>query len=156
MEDGKMKHHAAVSSTAAIAHPARIGALAMLAVLIVSSSPAGALPPASGSKCKADWVNNAGAMACFVQGEDDVRNGAKHPHYVACTAAGEIFCCVDNDHGGQDCDAVMAGGRQPSDAVKLGAILNAQMSILSTLGQLSTKVDGIESKLGELSRKSGR
>ncbi len=148
--------YAVASTAAAILRPARVGALALLTLLIAGSSPVSALPPASGSKCKADWVNNAGAMDCFIQGEDDVRNGVKHPHYVACTAAGEIFCCVDDDRGNQDCQAVRAGGRQPSDAVKLNAILNAQMSIRTTLGQISTKVDGIESKLGELTRKGAQ
>jgi hypothetical protein len=41
--------------------------LVWLAMLVLSSSSASALPVASGSKCTADWVNNAGAMACFIQ-----------------------------------------------------------------------------------------
>jgi hypothetical protein len=127
--------------------------LVWLAMLVLSSSSASALPVASGSKCTADWVNNAGAMACFIQGEEDLRNGASHPHYVACTSAGEVFCCVDNARG-QDCEAVKVGGRPPNETVKLGAILDAQQTTLTLLGQISTKIDKLESELEELKRKS--
>jgi hypothetical protein len=43
----------------------------LLMMLIVVSGPARALPIATGSKCDSSWVNNAGAMDCFVQGEDE-------------------------------------------------------------------------------------
>src|SRR5215469_13801854 len=141
-------------TAATIQHSGRAGALVLLSMLVLGSSPAGALPPASGSKCKPDWVNNPGAMDCFIQGEEDVRNGVAHPHYVACTSDGETYCCVDSESvRGQDCEAVRAGGQEPSDKVKLGAVLNAQLTILSTLGQISTKIDRLESKVKELNRK---
>jgi hypothetical protein len=92
------------------------------------------------------------AMACFIQGEEDLRNGVSHPHYVACSNAGEVFCCVDNDKG-QDCEAVKTGGRRPTDAAMLGAILDTQQTILTTLGRISTKIDDIESKLRDQNRK---
>jgi len=138
---------------AAIQGRAGVGGLILLAMLVLGASSASALPVASGSKCTADWVNNAGAMACFIQGEEDLRNGVSHPHYVACTSAGEVFCCVDNDRG-QDCEAVKAGGRPPNETVKLGAILDAQQTTLTLLGRMSAKIDKIESELGDLKRKS--
>lgn len=139
-------------ATAAI-HLACVGGLVLLFMLVVfGSRSASALPIASGSKCKSNWVNNEGAMACFVQGEEDVRNGVAHPHYVACSDAGEIFCCVD-DAKGQNCEAVRAGGRPPNENVKLGAILDAQETILTVLGRISDKVDKLESKLGNANGK---
>lgn len=118
----------------------RVGGFFLL-MLVIGPPSATALPPASGSKCKTDWVNNAGAMACFIQGEEDVRNGVSRPHYVACTSAGETFCCVDNNHGGQDCEAVMAGGKPPDIDVKLAAILDAQETMITLLGRICAKVD---------------
>lgn len=104
---------------------------------------AGALPPASGSKCSANWVNNQAAMACFIQGEEEIRNGVRNPHYVACTAAGEIFCCQDKN-GGQDCDAVSAiviGPRPNIDNVRLRAMLESQRSVSTLLGQVAANLD---------------
>jgi hypothetical protein len=91
-------------------------------------------------------VNNAGAMDCFIQGEDDVRNGVSSPHYVACTANGDVYCCVNNNHGGQDCDAVRAGGKPPDERATLGAILDAQETIITLLGRICAKVDCSTSK----------
>jgi hypothetical protein len=72
----------AVFATAAatILHLARMGGLVLLFMLVLGSPFASALPIASGSKCKSDWVNNAGAMACFIQGEEELRKGVSHPH----------------------------------------------------------------------------
>jgi hypothetical protein len=154
-EEGTMRRLSFLVSAlapAAILHLARIGGLVLLFMLVLGSPSASALPIASGSKCKSNWVNNEGAMACFVQGEEDVRNGVAHPHYVACSDAGEIFCCVD-DAKGQNCEAVRAGGRPPNENVKLGAILDAQETILTVLGQISDKVDKLESKLGNANGK---
>ena len=103
--------------------------------MVLLASPALALPPADGSKCSSDWVNNAGAMACFTQGEEESRAGVAHPHYVACTAAGEVFCCVDTDRG-QNCEAVMAtntGGTHSKIWVQ--GILAAQGAHLKALGK---------------------
>jgi hypothetical protein len=143
--------HGIFSLGGSIRYSARVGGLILLSMLLLGSPSAGALPVASGSNCNSNWVNNAGAMDCFIQGEEDLRNGVAHPHYVACSKAGEVFCCVDNDQG-QNCEAVRAG-RQPIDAVKLGAILDAQQSILTILGRMSTKVDNLESQVGDLKRK---
>ncbi len=140
------------NALAAVRRPARLCGLCLISALLLHPGSAGALPRANGTNCKAEWVNNAGAMACFIQGEEDVRNGAAHPHYVACTNAGEIFCCVDNDQG-QDCEAVRAGGRPPGEGVKLGAILDAQQTILTTLNRLWIKLDKLESRLDEVKRK---
>jgi hypothetical protein len=148
----RLSYSVSATAAAAILHLARMGGLVLLAMLVLGSPSASALPIASGSKCKSDWVNNAGAMACFIQGEEDVRNGVTHPHYVACSNAGEIFCCVDKN-GGQDCEAVRAGGRPPNETVKLGAILDAQQTILTLLGRISTKVDNLESRLRSLNSK---
>jgi hypothetical protein len=104
--------------------------LSAAAVLALQLSAANAKPKvASGSKCASDWVNNEGAMQCFIQGEEDARNGAKHPHYVACASNGDIFCCTDNDRGDQDCHA-QASGRSSSRADLIRAILAAQRTHL--------------------------
>jgi hypothetical protein len=124
---------------------ARVGGFFLL-MLTLGSSSASALPPADGSKCKSDWVNNAGAMDCFIQGEEDVRNGVSSPHYVACTSNGDVYCCVNNNHGGQDCEPARVGTRPPNENVKLGAILDAQQTILTLLGRICAKVDCSETK----------
>ena len=111
--------------------------LLALTILVLGSAAAAAMPVASGSKCSSDWVNNSGAMQCFIQGEDESHAGATHPHYVACTAAGEVFCCVDDDHGNQNCEAQQARATTESDRVK--AILAAQATHLKALGHTSAK-----------------
>jgi hypothetical protein len=121
----------------------------------LASPTANAMPRADGSKCSSNWVNNEGAMQCFIQGEDETNSGAAHPHYVACTAAGEIFCCVDNDKGAQNCVAEDTKGRATL-AEQLGAILNAQRAIMATQSQMSEKVDRLEGKIQELSGKISR
>jgi hypothetical protein len=90
--------------------------LTAAAFLLVLGVPSAIAKPkiASGSQCSANWVNNAGAMQCFIQGEEESHSGVSHPHYVAC-AGGDIFCCQDNDNGDQDCVA-QASTRPPSKA----------------------------------------
>jgi hypothetical protein len=102
---------------------------AMLALAVIGTQPAIALPkPASGSNCSSDWVNNPGAMQCFIQGENDVHAGVAHPHYVACLA-GETYCCVDNNHGGQDCESqARTTGGKVGLAALLKAVLAAQQA----------------------------
>ena len=112
-------------SRIAIASLTAFGLLLILAVSCATAKP----KIASGSNCNASWVNNAGAMACFIQGEEEANAGAAHPHYVACSAAGEIFCCQDNDRGAQDCVAT-ASTRPPSKVVWTRAILAAQRAHL--------------------------
>ena len=94
-------------------------------------------------------------MDCFIQSEEDLRNGVSHPHYVACTSAGEIFCCVNNDHGDQDCQVAVktSGPKRPLEAVQLGAILDAQQTILTLLGRICAKVDCSVTKPGDVNPK---
>ena len=133
-------------SASTIARSAQVGGLFLL-MLVLISPPASALPPADGSKCKPDWVNNPGAMDCFVKGEEEIRNRVSHPHYVACTNDGDVMCCVNNDNGAQNCEAVKASGpRRPIETVQLGAILDAQQTILTLLGRICAKVDCSPSK----------
>lgn len=134
---------------------ARAGSLALLAAFALASPSARAMPPASGSKCSSNWVNNEGAMECFIQGEDEVNSGAAHPHYVACTAAGEVFCCVDNDKGNQDCVAE-ADTRRATLAEQVRAMLDAQRAIMAAQSRMSEKVDRLEGTIQELSGKIAR
>jgi hypothetical protein len=120
----------------------RIGwALAVLALTtapILSTTPARALPKiATGSNCSSDWVNNAGAMACFIQGEEEGNAGASHPHYVAC-AGGDIFCCQDDDRGNQNCEA-QAKASRATQAQWINAILGAHKSMLTRMGRYTPK-----------------
>ena len=108
-----------------------VAALTMLAL----STPALALPPADGSKCSSNWVNNASAMACFIQGEDEQHAGVKHPHYVACTSAGEVFCCVDDDRGNQNCQVAEASTGGNSHTIWVQGILAAQAAHLQAMGK---------------------
>ena len=109
-----------------------LGAWAMAGALTVAT-PALALPPASGSKCNSNWVNNSGAMSCFIQGEDESRAGVRHPHYVACVG-GDVFCCKDDDRGNQDCVA-QAGARPATNADWIKAILGAHRAMLTRMGR---------------------
>lgn len=106
-------------------------AVCAIAALTLFSLPASALPPADGSKCSSSWVNNAGAMACFTQGEEETRNGSKNPHYVACTSDGTIYCCVTNAAGGQSC--VPAGDQHASHGDWLRGILAAQRAHMKSI-----------------------
>lgn len=129
----------AVSSMVAATteHSTRVGVSVLLAMLVLGSSPADALPPASGSRCNSNWVNNAGAMSCFIQGEEDAHNSVAHPHYVACTAAGDVFCCVNDNNGNQNCE-VQEAGRRATEADWIRAVLAAHKTMLKTLGRAST------------------
>jgi hypothetical protein len=146
----------AVSSSAASTTVARfrIAGLILLATLAFDASPADALPPANGSNCNSTWVNNEGALDCFIKGEEETRNGTPNPHYVGCTPDGQVFCCSDTKRG-QVCEAVSGIGaaavRRPTDGAKLGAILDAQQTILMSLSRLNNRVDDLESKLNSKS-----
>ncbi|TLG71611.1 hypothetical protein [Methylocystis sp. B8] len=103
--------------------------LLIVAALAAMILPANAKPKiASGSNCNSNWVNNSGAMACFIQGEEETRAGARHPHYVAC-AGGDIFCCQDNDSGAQNCIAQAKSGL-PSRSMLAKALRAAQRARL--------------------------
>ncbi len=123
-------------------NPLRLAGFALPAILLCIA--ARALPPASGSNCNANWVNNEGALECFIQGEDEANGGNSNPHYVACTAAGEVFCCVNNNRGGQTCEVVEASGRA-SIAQQLKAILNGQRVLMDSMRTLSDLVQRLES-----------
>ena len=126
--------------------------LAAACALMAPPTPAAALPIATGSNCSSTWVNNAGAMACFTQGEEEGRNGAKHPHYVAC-AGGDVFCCKDDDHGNQDCVA-QAAGIPATRADWIKAILSAHRTTLTRLGRYSSKTRPIQSQVPAAAAKS--
>ena len=122
--------------------PLRLAASVVPMALLCTG--AHALPPANGSNCSANWVNNEGALECFIQGEDETNGGNSNPHHVACTAAGEIFCCTNNNRGGQTCEAV--GGRaRASVAQQLKAILNGQLAVMEQMRHLSERMDRLES-----------
>ena len=127
---------------------AMFGVVVLLSMAVLGSWSAGALPPASGSKCSSDWVNNEAAMQCFIKGQEDIRNGVKHPHYVACTGAGEVFCCVDNDNGKQDCEVAQAAGTTTDDD-KIRAILAAHRAVLTSLGRWQSEDDPSQSDMPE-------
>ena len=128
--------------------------LITFSILALAAGYANALPPADGSKCSSNWVNNNAAMNCFIQGEDETHAGAAHPHYVACTAAGEVFCCVDDNKGNQICEVCAATAKAPSEAAKLNALINGQMMMQANMNQLSTRVGGLESTVGTMNRKA--
>ena len=119
--------------------------LALLAALVLIAPSAHALPPASGSKCSSNWVNNAAAMQCFTQGEEDIHHGVAHPHYVACTAAGEVFCCVNDNNGNQDCE-VQASKAKTTEAQRIRAILAAHRAMVKSVelppGNSDSKASG--------------
>lgn len=125
-----------------IVNPLRLAGFALPFALLCTS--AHAMRPASGSNCSSNWVNNEAAMQCFIQGEEETNHGTAHPHYVACLPNGELLCCVDNNHGGQDCEGVQASGRA-SLAQQLKAILNGQMVMMETMRQLSDQVRDLKS-----------
>lgn len=130
----------------------RIAAMLLLSMLAFDAPSAHALPPpANGGNCTINWVNNPGALDCFVQGEQDIRNGVKNPHYVGCNQAGEIFCCVD-EAAGQNCEVVSAKtGRIPSQGAQIGAILDTQRTILMKLNSISDQVDDLQNKMNQKS-----
>ena len=133
-----------------------IGGLLLLSILVIGSSSAMALPPASGSKCSSNWVNNEGALDCFIQGEDETNNGVSNPHYVACTNDGDVMCCQDDAKGNQTChlaDAVVKSG--PSIQVRqIAAILSAQQTTLIMMNKLSKKVETLNTKMEEMNGKA--
>ncbi len=127
-----------------------VAGVILLATLAFGTPSVHALPPANGSNCNSSWVNNEGALDCFIQGEEETRNGTPNPHYVGCTPDGQVFCCVDTKRG-QNCVAVSGIGaaavRRPTNGAKLGAILDAQQTILMSLSRLNSRVNDLESKL---------
>ena len=115
-----------------------LAAIALTAAPALAPTPAGALPKiASGSNCSSNWVNNSGAMACFIQGEEEGNAGASHPHYVAC-AGGDVFCCQDDDHGNQNCVA-QAEVKGATQAQWIQAILGAHRTMLKRMGRYTPK-----------------
>jgi hypothetical protein len=92
-------------------------------------------------------------MSCFIRGEEESRSGARHPHYVACTAAGEVFCCVDNDAGAQDCE-VAVRGRPAGKADWTRAVLAAHRSMTMSLGRYTDRPVPPHSRAPEAIRKA--
>jgi hypothetical protein len=73
---------------------------------------------------------------------------------VACTSAGEVFCCVDDDRGNQNCEVCAATAKPPSEAAKLNALINGQIMMQAEMKKLSTRVGGVETKVGGMNRAS--
>jgi hypothetical protein len=128
-------------------------ALVVAAALFAGSSAAVALPKASGSNCGSGWVDNEGALECFIEGEDDTNNGVSNPHYVACTSDGEIFCCVNNGKGAQICES-QAGAARANVEQQVRAILEGQRAGLSAMDRLSKRLDSLEDKLTQQGSKN--
>jgi len=146
-----------IPCSAHVAYSARVGVLALLSILVLGSSPVSALPKiASGSNCNSNWVNNSGALDCFILGEDEGNRGVTNPHYVACSTEGDIFCCVNNKSGDQDCVAVNAvvEAGPPVQAKQIAAILASQQTTLMMLSRLSNKVDTLNTKVDGMNGKA--
>ena len=137
----------AFSSMSAPATRAGLRALVAGAALVMGMPLAIALPPVNGSNCNSNWVNNEGALECFIQGEEETNGGSSNPHYVGCSADGEIFCCFDNPKtGGQVCESV--GTAEHADVQQqVRAILLGQAAILANMARISKRLDSLEKKL---------
>jgi hypothetical protein len=137
----------ALTSSKAHRRPTRMRAPLAAVYLLIGSPLAWALPPVNGQNCGSNWVNNEGALECFIQGEEETNNGTSPPHYVGCSADGEIFCCVDNPKtGGQVCESV--GTAQHADLQQqVRAILAAQAAIAAGMARVSKRLDELENKL---------
>ena len=90
-------------------------------------------------------------MQCFIQGEEDKRNGVSNPHYVACTSNGEIFCC-QNTGGGQNCEAVRTAGGAGANSL-LATIAAMQAQLLETQAKTIVDLKGIIADLANLTIK---
>ena len=141
------RSNSARSSPNAFTPGCLLGAAIMVAALFAGSSAAVALPPVNGSNCNSNWVNNEGALECFIQGEEETNGGTSPPHYVGCSADGEIFCCFDNPKtGGQVCESV--GTAEHADVQQqVRAILAAQAAIAAGMARMSKRLDDLENKL---------
>lgn len=142
----------ALSWLTANATGAGIRASIVFATLAMGAPHAIALPPANGSNCGSNWVNNEGALECFIQGEEDTNTGTSPPHYVGCTADGEIFCCVDTGKG-QVCESVGTAGHADVQQ-QVRAILEAQAAISASMARISKRLDSLENKLSDQNRKN--
>lgn len=98
------------SHSAAHVAKAHLCALVAAGAIALGSPTASAMPKASGSNCGSDWVNNGGALDCFIHGENETNQGNSNPHYVACTQDSEVFCCV-NTKEGQVCESQAGAAR---------------------------------------------
>ena len=135
----------AFTSPSASMQAALLGAAIAIAALLSGSEGARALP-VNGSNCGSNWVNNQGALACFIKGEEDTNSGTSPPHYVGCSADGEIFCCVDTKDRGQICESV--GTAEHADVQQqVRAILEGQAAILANMARMSKRLDALENKL---------
>jgi hypothetical protein len=150
MERSRCAH----SSTTGYAARARIRTFVVFGALMIGAPPAVALPPVNGSNCGSNWVSNQGALECFIQGEEETNNGTSPPHYVGCSADGEIFCCVDSPKtGGQICESV--GTAEHADIQQqVRAILEAQAAISANMARISKRLESLENKLSDQNRKN--
>lgn len=127
--------------------------LVVFAALVMGAPLASALPKVNGSNCSSGWVNNEGALDCFILGEEDMNNGLPNPHYVACSSDGEIFCCVDDNRGAQTCESE-AGTTKANVEQQVRAILEGQRAGLTAMDRLSKRLDNLENKLSDQNRKN--
>jgi hypothetical protein len=129
-----------------------MSALVVFGALATGAPVAVALPPVIGSNCSSNWVNNQGALERFIQGEQETNKGTSPPHYVGCSADGEIFCCVDTKDG-QVCESV--GTAEHADVhEQVRAILEAQAAIAASMARMSKRLDDLENKLSDQNRKN--
>jgi len=142
----------AFSSVSAPTTRAGLRALVALPALVTGMPLAIALPPVNGSNCNSNWVNNEGALECFIQGEEEANSGTSPPHYVGCSADGEIFCCVDRN-GGQVCES-LAGAARANVEQQVRAILEGQAAVLANMARISKRLDSLEDKLSDQNRKN--
>ena len=142
----------AFSSSNAFMAKVHLGAAIAIAALFAGSDAARALPPVNGSNCGSNWVNNEGALQCFIQGEEETNTGTSPPHYVGCSADGEIFCCVDT-RGGQVCESVGTAERANVES-QVRAILEGQAAVLANMARMSKRLDILENKLSEQNGKN--
>jgi hypothetical protein len=65
-----------------------------------------------------DAADNAGVQACLNQQTQDLIDGKKHIHYVACLPGGRMSCCQDlNETGARSCDPIAARSVLPEHIV---------------------------------------
>ena len=127
-------------------------ASAILAAVAGGAPLAVAMPKASGSNCGSDWVNNEGALECFISGENDMNNGVSNPHYVACTPDGEVFCCFNDKRGAQICES-QAGSARANVEQQVRAILEGQRASFEAMDRMSKRLESLENRIQDPNHK---
>lgn len=149
----KPRNTRASAALAMVSNRIMASGLLLLCILFLGVSSASALPIATNAKCNPDWPNNPGADKCVTQEEQDITNNVAHPHYVACTSDGTLFCCVDNDNGGQDCTAIedaTLGTRGILGDLQLDATIGGQQATATGLSQIQQQLKDMKTELDTL------